>query len=79
MLNTIVHTANVLHNAFGWLMNEIVQDVPEPIAVCEFDCRKTQCTFAEWASCERRLKKAAGELMPPSRSTVTQYPCSHLQ
>jgi hypothetical protein len=79
MLNTIVHTADVLHNAFGWLMNEIVQDVPEPIAVCEFDCRKTQCTFAEWASCERRLKKAGGELMPPSRSTVTQYPCSHLQ
>jgi hypothetical protein len=65
MWNTVVHPANTLHHVFGWLMNEIVQDAPEEIAICEFDCRK-QCSSAEWTSCERRLKKAAGELMPPA-------------
>jgi len=50
---------------FGrWVRDQIVQDVPEDIALCELDCRKGQCTMGEWESCERRLKKAAGELMP---------------
>jgi len=64
MFHTIIHPATALHNAFGWLMKEFVQDVPESISLCEFDCRKQQCTLAEWASCERRLKKGAGELRP---------------
>jgi predicted TIM-barrel fold metal-dependent hydrolase len=29
------------------------------------DCRKGQCTTEEWEKCERRLRKAGGELMPP--------------
>jgi hypothetical protein len=66
MWNTVVHPANTLHHAFGWLMNEIVQDVPEEIAVCEFDCRKPQCTSEQWVCCKRRLKKAAGELKAPA-------------
>jgi hypothetical protein len=45
------------------LLNDLAQDVPEAIAVCEFDCRKEQCTGNEWAKCERRLKEASGELM----------------
>lgn len=54
---------NVVHRAWRWLANELIQDVPEHIALCEFDCRKPQCTYSEWLNCERRLKKA-GELMP---------------
>jgi hypothetical protein len=50
---------------FGrWVINQIVQDVPEDIALCEHDCRKRQCTLGEWDRCERRLRNAAGELMP---------------
>jgi len=41
------------------------EPVPEDIAVCEFDCRKSQCSYGEWASCDRRISGAAGELMPP--------------
>lgn len=47
-----------------WIRNQVVQEVPEDCALCEFDCRKGQCTMEEWATCERRLKRAAGELMP---------------
>lgn len=47
-----------------------VGDVPEDVALCEFDCRKEQCHYDEWASCERRLTKAAGELMPASAHRI---------
>jgi hypothetical protein len=47
-----------------WLKQQVVQDVPAELAVCEFDCRKVQCTRDEWATCERRINRAAGELFP---------------
>ena len=33
-----------------------VEEVPDTLALCEFDCHKTQCRFDEWATCERRLR-----------------------
>ncbi len=56
-----------LHSIWRWLRNQIVQEVTEDSAICEFDGRKGQCTMEEWESCERRLNKAAGELMPSHR------------
>jgi hypothetical protein len=46
------------------LRNQIVQTVPEDDEICQFDCRKCQCTLGEWEVCARRLNKAAGEYMP---------------
>ena len=37
--------------------DQIIQDVPSDIAVCEYDCRKSQCTLGEWETCEHRLPK----------------------
>jgi hypothetical protein len=48
------------------LKRQWITVVPDDIAVCEFDCRKGQCLYDEWDSCERRISKAAGELMPPT-------------
>jgi hypothetical protein len=46
-----------------WTRNILVADVPDDIAACEFDCRKTQCPEGEWEHCKRRLTHAAaGEL-----------------
>jgi len=45
----------------------IADSISDDIALCEFDCRKSQCRYDEWASCERRITKAAGELMPAAR------------
>ena len=42
----------------------IVTDVPEDLALCEFDCRRGQCQQDEWDTCDRRIRKAAGELFP---------------
>ena len=48
----------------GFVKRNIVDDVPEEIALCEFDCRKGQCEQGEWASCDRRVRNASGELFP---------------
>jgi len=58
-----------LHRRFWqWIRSQIVQEVPESQALCEFDCQKLECSQEEWANCERRLQGAAGELRPESSS-----------
>jgi hypothetical protein len=57
---------NPLVRLWLWTKGQIVSDVPEDIATCEFDCRKPQCTQGEWETCSRRLTRAAGERMPGS-------------
>jgi len=47
-----------------WAKEQSVAEVPADLALCEFDCRKSQCSWDKWVSCERRISKAAGELMP---------------
>jgi hypothetical protein len=48
----------------NWAMEQSVAEVPADLALCEFDCRKSQCSWDEWVNCERRISRAAGELMP---------------
>jgi hypothetical protein len=63
-------TSNPFFKLWHWLRDQIIQTVPEDSAICEFDCRKEQCTMDEWETCERRITKAAGELMPaPKKET----------
>jgi hypothetical protein len=38
---------------FRWL-SKLVPEVPEEVAVCEFECRKTECLMGNWVKCERR-------------------------
>ena len=37
-----------------WLVQHVTE-VPEEIAVCEFDCSKLECLHEDWANCPRRL------------------------
>jgi hypothetical protein len=60
----MAHHKNSLTAFSHWVMEQLIQEVAEDSALCEFDCRKVQCTQGEWKSCERRLQYAAGELMP---------------
>lgn len=55
-----------------WLKNQIAQQVPEDCAACAFDCKKTQCSPEQWATCERRLPQD----IPTSRSSVNAAPAS---
>jgi hypothetical protein len=38
------------------LKSTFVGKVPEDIGFCEFDCKKSQCTYGEWATCQRRIE-----------------------
>ena len=55
---------DLFSRTWRWLKDQIVREVPPEDALCEFDCRNEQCLYDEWATCERRLTRAAGELMP---------------
>jgi hypothetical protein len=37
-----------------WVMDRIVQDVPEAVAACEFDCREPKCTHTASTPCSIR-------------------------
>jgi hypothetical protein len=50
-----------------WIRNQIVQQIPEEIALCEFDCYKQQCTDKEWQTCTRRI--AVRNMMAASASS----------
>jgi hypothetical protein len=38
------------------VIQAIVQPVPDGLALCEFDCSKTECSVEEWRTCKRRLE-----------------------
>ena len=43
---------------FQWLKLPVTE-VPDDIAVCEFECGETECRMGEWKLCERRLQAVA--------------------
>jgi hypothetical protein len=59
-----VYPPSILTKFWSWLNSHFIGEVPSESALCEFDCRKPQCLDEDWAHCERRLTRAAGELMP---------------
>jgi hypothetical protein len=60
-MNTELAISKGLSPILHWMGKQIVDEVPSEIALCEFDCDKTQCTLKEWKACPRRLRKAPGE------------------
>ena len=50
----VIPEATVFDRGWRFLMDQLIQDVPETIAFCEFDCREPNCTADRWATCERR-------------------------
>lgn len=65
LLATVAFLVSRLHQ---WVADQIIQDIPRQLALCEFDCRKTQCTSQEWDTCSCRLHaKAAQPCRPPIR------------
>jgi hypothetical protein len=64
-------TIQTLHKFWQWMKNQIAQDVSAADGLCEYDCRKQQCTEEEWATCERRIGRATGELWPETKPAPT--------
>ena len=39
-----------------WAREVLIDEVPAAMAVCEFDCRKLECSHGDWETCENRLR-----------------------
>lgn len=39
---------------FHRLLSMLIQEVPEEISVCEFECPMATCTASNWATCSIR-------------------------
>jgi hypothetical protein len=51
----------MIRNLWSWLQGHIVQDVPDSIAACEFDCRAVTCRRGSWERCPyHRWAQAVG-------------------
>ena len=61
---------SILRNISDWVSRQFIREVPESDALCDYDCRKLQCREGEWETCERRLRRAAGELMPENKPSI---------
>ena len=45
-----------------WLKAQWVAEVPDDLAICEFECRKSECSFDGWANCVRRISQTPREI-----------------
>jgi len=50
---------NYFHRLWQRFMGQIIQDVPEDVQACEFECRKLQCAMGDWEKCEMRMRSKA--------------------
>ncbi len=59
------------------LKSLVIAEVPEDVAICEFDCSKNQCTQGEWATCQRRIQLEAlchPKLAEPAQDAAADMP-----
>jgi hypothetical protein len=40
-----------------------IEEVPDHLAICEFECRKSQCSSDDWARCFRRISNTPKKLV----------------
>ena len=69
---------DLFHLLWQFVKGQIVGDAPDDLAICAFDCRKAQCMQGEWAACQRRMLKGAGELFPDCQFPIQKADPPHL-
>jgi hypothetical protein len=62
----------VVTRLWQWIASKLIDEVSPGDALCEFDCRRTQCTLGDWSTCSRRLAQADGELSPEPEDVGTR-------
>jgi hypothetical protein len=54
---TLVGLRTSIIELCSWLKEQWVAEVPDDLAICEFECRKSKCSFDGWANCVRRMSQ----------------------
>ena len=58
----------MIRNLWNWLHGQMVRDVPDSVAACEFDCRAATCRRNDWERCPyRRWAQAVGPVQRAQR------------
>jgi len=60
--------ASLFDRGWRFLLDQLMQEVPAGLAVCEFDCRETDCTMERYVSCERRLQAGRPAAVPSKQA-----------
>lgn len=58
---SVCRTGGRMFSRFMHFLRNLATEVPEDIAVCEFDCDRTECMEGDWRHCERRRSSHAGQ------------------
>ena len=59
----MVTLRNSISELTHWLRAQWVTEVPEDLAICEFECPESQCSWDDWAQCVRRVSNTRKELV----------------
>ena len=55
-MSVLEEKASTLRTAWRLIKNQWIQEVPEEISICEFECRNPECQGAQWVACQKRLR-----------------------
>ena len=69
----VIPEATMFDRGWRFLMNQLIQDVPESIAVCEFDCRDPNCSAERWLTCDRASARLTAS---PRTGRITKSPAT---
>jgi len=60
-------------NMINWLRQRFIQEIPEELSVCEFDCPLKKCTARDWVKCELRQQGtlSGGRSSPAYRRNIS--------
>jgi hypothetical protein len=50
------HNNHDKYKFWQYLKDQIIQMVPDEIAICEFDCHREHCLMDNWKTCANRKK-----------------------
>ncbi|MCG6896834.1 MAG: hypothetical protein LJE61_02760 [Thiocapsa sp.] len=56
MKQTLTSDSGLTRRLWTALTKFWVARVPDDLSCCEFDCRRTRCSVAEWERCPARLE-----------------------
>ena len=60
-----------MNKLWHWLKTQWIEEVPDHLAICEFECRKSQCSSDDWARCVRRASNPPKKLVSLRHSPGT--------
>jgi len=60
----------------GWMGMQLVSDVPDDIAACEFECKRPECSDERFVGCERRRRTEALMAKTDKADNVVVATCS---